>query len=831
MQCTQNAHCTGTSSFCDTDTNKCTSCTKDAGYSCDNNGNRVQHCRNTNGDIEKTYPESCNADQTCSNGDCITTCTHATAPGTPRATAGNGQCTIRPRAGESTTGYTYQYARNIGGTYTYQASGTFTGLTNGTTYTFRAQRKNTSGSCQNWATSPTVTCAPVAACTAVDGGWSTPPLASTINCGTTWTAQCNNPAPACGGSRCSGTPPGVAGTKCPAGQTCINNSCTTKKAPGDSCTANSQCVSNSCSGGACTCSASSQCAAGYTCTNGSCTAQSCTPVAPSWSAGSCQSPSSVTCGSAIPSKSVSCNTGVDANCNTVQCDPNTRPSSTCSGTGSYCSVSTENCNGTSCVDYCDSYTDTPGLGQSYNVCTQWQYESDFCSGTALLKTGNYYIDSSGSEVTFSGYYGDYSSKDNFKFDNCTIPEARQCSDQSQTQNYYDIDWKYSGGNYVTCTSGGSECSSGQSCLDTSGTIEGYLSYCSPTDSVCACATYEVDYCYHYCSYRLTATTPPNSNGVTTSTRHYHLPTLGQEYHNGTLSFTCEPNECGAKNNPSTGPVSGSVTIQVGATDGNDSTDGCSQGTNYNIHTAAPSAYGTDITWQCNGCFGGATDSTTDDPYRCEAGSFCDGGYEKTVNSSCDLVGNQNCSLSIPVNYCYTFNPTAARCVECRNNNDCSGATPECHTAYAFNFCAECNADDSDCSGSTPYCGHPYDLALRGTCVACRLDSHCSSGELCIGGQCVLGTTRCTHNNNCSVGGLTTGGTDGEHCSVCDKSHNCTGTGVCQPCTWNDPWCHPSQVGNIYRTCKTGTAPNDVVQRYGFIETCDGGETCSGGSCS
>ncbi len=56
------------------------------------------------------------------------------------------------------------------------------------------------------------------------GGWSTLPGESSVACGTTQTAICNNPAPSCGGA-CSGVAPTVTGTKCSSGHTCSGGSC------------------------------------------------------------------------------------------------------------------------------------------------------------------------------------------------------------------------------------------------------------------------------------------------------------------------------------------------------------------------------------------------------------------------------------------------------------------------------------------------------------------------------------------------------------------------------------------------------------------------------
>ena len=94
---------------------------------------------------------------TLSNESC-TSCTNATTPAAPTATAGNGSCTITEN--DPGTDYSYRIRQGSGSWYT-MSSKTFTGLTNGISYTFSIQRKNSTSSCTAWSSSTAATCTPV----------------------------------------------------------------------------------------------------------------------------------------------------------------------------------------------------------------------------------------------------------------------------------------------------------------------------------------------------------------------------------------------------------------------------------------------------------------------------------------------------------------------------------------------------------------------------------------------------------------------------------------------------------------------------------------------
>ena len=309
------------------------------------------------------------------------------------------------------------------------------------------------------------------------------------------------------------------------------------------------------------------------------------------------------------------------------------------------------------------------------------------------------------------------------------------------------------------------------------------------------------------------------------------------------------------------------------------TDGCSHGVNWNIHTALPADYEKDIPWNCSGCFGGTFERTTKDPYRCEAGNFCgeikDAEREnlKTVNSSCQLTGDLDCSDRIPREYCRVVSSTTALCVACREDTHCDQTSPNKYcdpygacevctanahcpdTAMPFCVrarsssipaaCVECT-QSTHCSGGTPYCisnvcgecrnladcpaSRPYCLRNIRSCVECRNDSHCSSGEKCSNDKRCVPAGSCTRHSQCSEGGLTTGGSDGEYCTACDKLNNCSGTGVCQSCTWGTNWC-PTDKNDVKRSCYTGTNPNRDTKRIGRVEDCRADDKeCVSGVC-
>ncbi len=189
-----------------------------------------------------------------------------------------------------TTGHTYEYARSVNGTYSFQSSGEFENLTNNTAYTFKARRRKSTGSCQGWVESPAVTCTPAASstptpssCTAQtisncalaatasgsssgtcatgytgscsytcsNGSWSqnsnscttpscTTTLAATwtqpseVACGTTQTAVCTTGTDSCGNTlQCPGSAQSITGTKCTGSdQYCDGSSCVTCAASG-----------------------------------------------------------------------------------------------------------------------------------------------------------------------------------------------------------------------------------------------------------------------------------------------------------------------------------------------------------------------------------------------------------------------------------------------------------------------------------------------------------------------------------------------------------------------------------------------------------------------
>ena len=153
---------------------------------------------------------------------CSTSCTNAPTPNTPTIAAGNTQCTIT----ENDTGtYSYRIKQGASGTWYETSSRTFTGLTNGTAYTFYIQRKNTTGSCTSWSASTTGSCSATAC-----GGSGT--QTRTVTCqrsdGTT-----------VADSYCTGNKPSTS-QSC----TCSDSSCTCSS--GHYCSSGGSCVVSNC---------------------------------------------------------------------------------------------------------------------------------------------------------------------------------------------------------------------------------------------------------------------------------------------------------------------------------------------------------------------------------------------------------------------------------------------------------------------------------------------------------------------------------------------------------------------------------------------------------
>lgn len=744
VQCTKNSHCTGTSVFCDTDTNKCTSCTRDTEYVCDKNDNRVQHCRNANGDIVKTYPESCNADQTCSNGQCVcrpvdgtwstlpaantiacnTTrtatctgascggtcpgdaptvtgtkcstgysctntgcvaqCTHATKPATPTATAGNGRCTIS--AAESTTGYTYEYCKQIPNGYTCLSNNVFTNLTNDTTYAFKVRRKNDSGSCTNWAWSDSaVNCTPTASCAPTNGGY-TATAASTIDCGTTHTETCTNPAPSCGGSACSTPAPTVDGTKCSAEQRCINGSCTTQ----------------------------------------------CTPVNCTWGSYGDWSPdvSTKDCGTSFTQTATRSKTVTES----------------CGGTCTGDNEKTQTATGTQCT--------------GSNVCV-----SNTCCSHATqpldptVSAGDGTCSVSAADSITSGYEYEY------RKDSGDWQESGEFSDLDNGKTYYfDIrrkndsgncqDWAVSPG-FTSCTPG---CESDCSCPYSSA----YWTPASASDV--ACGTTETQRC-------VKGTTSCGAEEDCTGTAQ----TLTGTY---CASGTCENGSCTTPcNNPDweTGSWSSSCsqgkqtrTVECKCDNGNiASNESLCTATKPNTEKCCSGHSGTcgSTNWWCEDsdtrkrCIQNGSCKYWEDE-TCEDNEQCSGGQcSALAGDDCEakkVTWDTNCSTTLPKT----------------GHNKSVDVT---NTATGYTGTATFTCDDGDFVLST---------STTATCS-------------------VAG---CTSHSDCSEGGLTTGGSDGEYCSACSgaSSSTCSGTGTCKSCTWGDNWCS-SDAEHVRRSCKVGTA--------------------------
>ncbi len=349
----------------------------------------------------------------------------------------------------------------------------------------------------------------------------------------------------------------------------------------------------------------------------------------------------------------------------------------------------------------------------------------------------FYIDGFGSEQYLSDNPSSTSYK--YEFDKCNIPESRRCPESTRWHQHsdYGVDWQ--GDGYVSCTSSNSSnCNAGYACLDYNGYQGGsYADTCVSSDSTCYCGAHGISRCWVYCSYAWTVQPSSGTTGLST-TRYGSPPSgLGQGWHGGTVSYTCEPNGCGIG-----GEVSAFVSITVGKTRPEDNVDGCSQGTNCSIYTAPASDYDVDINWCCDGNQIGEDRCITDKPYKCHAGSTCAGRTIEEIDSSCRRTGTTDCS------------PDEM-------------------------YCKEGSSD----------------------CVECLEDTHCPGSQVCTNNQCVspscTGHSDCNIGDPTIAG---SSGEYCSACSGVGPG-TCSGTGTCQACTWaSNKWCK-SEGDKVVRNCK------------------------------
>ena len=104
--------------------------------------------------------------------------------------------------------------------------------------------------------------------------------------------------------------------------------------------------------------------------------------------------------------------------------------------------------------------------------------------------------------------------------------------------------------------------------------------------------------------------------------------------------------------------------------------------------------------------------------------------------------------------------------------------------------------DKDCKG-----GH----CLKGKCVACLDDSHCTQGQTCSDGQCVAKTSGCQRRSDCAAGQACKNGTCVK--AECTKDADCPEPKECQQGLCVGPADMVAKKGSVCtKSCDAGTIP-------------------------
>ncbi len=138
---------------------------------------------------------------------------------------------------------------------------------------------------------------------------------------------------------------------------------------------------------------------------------------------------------------------------------------------------------------------------------------------------------------------------------------------------------------------------------------------------------------------------------------------------------------------------------------------------------------------------------------------------------------------------------------------CTGMTLVCDEARGM--CAECTAADDDaCTGALPVCDTTSGSATEGECVACNVDSDCTS---LAAAQCDVATHACVP---CTGNAACVGRMDATVC----------GAGTCVECTAVDRTACGANVCDVtVRTCTTS-----AVESADLCEACVSDAQCQTG---
>ncbi len=180
---------------------------------------------------------------------------------------------------------------------------------------------------------------------------------------------------------------------------------------------------------------------------------------------------------------------------------------------------------------------------------------------------------------------------------------------------------------------------------------------------------------------------------------------------------------------------------------------------------------------------------------------------------------------------------SGRCVQCSPSADTCAPAQHCDGA-TFTCVAGCRADEG-CTG-----GQRCDTTTH-TCVACVTDTHCPTGQRCMGNQCVAGCSddsRCAMGERCCAGGCVDVQANTSHCGACgtpcmtpNATAACT-AGACAvgACTEGFANCDNDPTNGCEVDVRTSTAHCGACgagcQFANAAAVCMGG-TCQRGACA
>jgi len=216
---------------------------------------------------------------------------------------------------------------------------------------------------------------------------------------------------------------------------------------------------------------------------------------------------------------------------------------------------------------------------------------------------------------------------------------------------------------------------------------------------------------------------------------------------------------------------------------------------------------------------GALDATPDDVPAgpCRADNDCAGNTAGTI---CDT--------------------TSGRCVGCRlmPTDSCP---PDQHCDAASSRCIPgCRADEGCTNADAGVSRLRCDTATR-SCVQCVTDSHCPTGNLCVGSLCVMGcndTSGCPGGQSCCGGACVDQSANLAHCGACNR--RCTTANATPAC--RNSTCAVGQCTVPYGDCDNSA--DNGCETNTFTDTAHCGAcnracetrpnataTCSAGSCT